>query len=46
MVGPLLGRVSTLLATQGGHDLPKVLAVLRALWVLLGGANGRRKLEW
>jgi hypothetical protein len=39
MVGPLLGRVSTLLATQAGHDLPKVLEVLRALWVLLGGAS-------
>jgi hypothetical protein len=38
-VGPLLGRVSTLFATQGGHDLQKVLEVLRALWVLLGAAS-------
>jgi hypothetical protein len=40
MVGPLLGRVSTLLATQRGHDVQKVLEVLRALWVLLGDAAG------
>jgi hypothetical protein len=39
MVGPLLGRVSRLLATNGGHDPQKVLEVPRALWVLLGGAS-------
>jgi hypothetical protein len=40
MVGPLLGRVGTMLGAPGGHDLHKVREVLRALWVLLGDAAG------
>jgi hypothetical protein len=40
MVGPLLGRVGTLLGAPRGQDLNKVRDVLRAIWVLLGDAAG------
>ena len=41
MVGPLLGRVGTLLAAPGGaQDMLRVREVLRSLWVLLDGVAG------
>ncbi len=41
MVGPLLGRVGTLLAAPGdGQNVQRVREVLRALWVLLDGVGG------